>query len=284
MLAHAILIGLATLAPATTAPGDTTFTVPAGAKVEIVSPSGDIEVRAGGGREARVLADGESDRVRVRRSGNVVRIEPLFFRYEDDADLVIRLPADVSIDIQGGSGDITLAGFRTAITIQALDGDIEVDGGGAVSIHSVDGDVRVVDATGPVAIEMGDGDATLVGVGGPIIVHGIDGNITVLRGDASEVALATVSGDLRYDGRVYADGDYELATHDGDVTFAIGEGIGARVSVLTYDGALIPSFPLQLQGSVGSIAEFTLGSGSARVQLESFDGDIHLIRPGERSP
>lgn len=283
MLAHAILIGLGSLVPAA-APGDTIFTVPPGAKVEIIGAHGDIEVRAGEGREARVLADGEADRVRVSRSGNVVRIEPRVRRWEDDADLVIRLPADVSIDIQGGSGDVTVIGFRSAITIQALDGDIDVDGASALAIHSVDGDVRVTDAAGPVTIEIGDGDATLMRIGGSIAVHGIDGDITILDGDAAAVALSTVSGDLRYDGRVYADGDYELATHDGDVTFAIGEGVGARVSVLTYDGALIPSFPIQLRGSLGSMAEFTLGDGSARVQLESFDGDIRLIRPGERSP
>jgi DUF4097 and DUF4098 domain-containing protein YvlB len=283
MLAHAILIGLGSFVP-TAAPADTTFTVPSGAKVEIINVRGDIEIRAGSGREARVLADGESDRVRVARSGNVFRIEPRSRRWEDDADLVIRLPADVSIDVQGGSGDVIVAGFRSAVTVQALDGDIDVDGATALAIHSVDGDVQVSDASGPVTIEMGDGDAALARVGGPIVVHGIDGDITILQGDAAEVVLSTVSGDLRYDGRVHSDGTYELATHDGDVTFAIGEGVGARVSVLTYDGALIPSFPIQLRGSVGSIAEFTLGSGSARVQLESFDGDIHLIRPGERSP
>lgn len=280
MLTHAILIGLGSLAAS--APADTTFSVPRGAKVEIANPAGDIDVRAADGREARVLADGQSRGVRIYGSGDVIHVEPTFTRMGDDTDFEIRLPAGVSLDIQGGSGDIQVVGIHGSVVIQALEGDVHVDGAEAVAIHSVDGDVSVTDATGPVTVDAGDGDAVLTRVGGPITVNGIDGDVTVREADAREVTLATVSGDLRYDGRVYANGDYQLATHDGDVTFAIEEDVGARVSVLTYDGSLIPSFPLQLRGSVGSVAEFTLGNGSARVQLESFDGDIHLIRPGER--
>jgi len=282
MIGHAIFIGLASIV-GTTAP-DTTFAVPPGGTVVIVTAHGDVEIRPSEGREASVLADGESRGISIQRTGEVTRIMPTFARMGNDADLEIRLPVDVSVDIQGGSGDIRVIGLRAAVTIQTLDGDIEIEGATAVSVHSVDGDVTVTDATGPIAINAGDGDISLTRVGGPLAVNGIDGDVTVRGGDASEVSLATVSGDLWYDGRIYAGGEYVLGTHDGDVTFAMGEDVGARVSILTYDGSLSSSFPLQLRGSVGNIAEFTLGSGSARVQLESFDGDIHLIRPGERSP
>ncbi len=281
----AILITLAGGALLGTAPipvGDTTFTIPAGTRLIIENREGDIEVIGTDGREARLLVDGESREADIYRSGSVIRIRP--GRRWEDADLTLRVPRDVEIEIDAGEGDIRVRGFERGVTIETLEGDVEVAGAGAVSAHSVDGDIDIRDVVGPVSVNTGDGDTRLENVGGPLSVQGIDGDIIVRGARASEVVLSTVDGDVWYEGTVDPRGEYELATHDGDVTFAIPEGAGAQVSVYTWDGSLLPSFPIELRGTLGSVAEFTVGSGSARVQLESFDGDIHLIRPGERTP
>ncbi len=68
------------------------------------------------------------------------------------------------------------------------------------------------------------------------------------------------------------------------MTFSVPEGSGLTVSIATFDGSLHPSFPVTLRGGIGQLTEFTIGDGSARVELETFDGDIYLIRPGERTP
>lgn len=261
---------------------DTTFTIPAGARLIIENRSGDIDVVGTDGREARLLVDGESHGADVYRSGSVVRVRS--GRRWDDADLTLRVPRDVEIEIDGAEGDIRVRGFERGVTVETVEGDIEIDGAGAVSAHSVDGDLAIRNVRGPVSVNTGDGDTRLERVGGPISVQGIDGDIVVVEARASQVVLSTVGGDVWYEGTVDPGGEYELATHDGDVTFAVPDGTGAQVSVFTWDGSLLPSFPIQLRGTLGSVAEFTLGSGSARVQLESFDGDINLIRPGERSP
>jgi len=259
------------------------FQIASGARVSIRSPEGDIRVRAVSGREGRARLDSgeDEDLVTVRRSGNSITIEPM---YGDGGDMLVSLPGDVSLEVVGLDGDISIVGFSNEITIETFDGDVDVDGAGVLSIRTVDGDVQVRNVARSAAVDFGDGDVHLTGVRGPVAVNGVDGDITVQDADSRQVAIATISGNLWYDGRVYDGGEYQLGTHDGDVTFAVPQGVGATVSVLSYDGALIPSFPLQMRGSVGSIAEFTLGDGSAHVQLESFDGNIHLIRPGERSP
>lgn len=282
MLATLILLAGGALGALPAPAHDTTFTIPAGARLVIENRSGDIEVVGTSGREARLLVDGESRGADIYRSGSVVRIRP--GRRWEDADLTLRVPRDVEIEIDGGEGDIRVRDFDRGVTIQTVDGDIQVDGAGAVSAQSVDGDLTIRRVRGPVSVNTGDGDTRLDDVGGPLSVQGIDGDIIVVGARASEVLLSTVGGDVWYDGTVDPRGEYELATHDGDVTFAVPDGTGAQVSVFTWDGSLLPSFPIQLRGTLGSVAEFTLGSGSARVQLESFDGDIHLIRPGERSP
>lgn len=268
--------------PVPTSAGDTTFAIPSGSRLVIQSSAGDVDVVGTDGREARILVDGEPRGARVSRSGSVFRVAARG-RY-GDADLTLWVPSDIEIDIQGSEGDIRVTGLSAGVTVQTVDGDITIDGVGAVAAHTVDGDVRIHAVPGAVAVNVGDGDIHLERVGGPLVIESVDGDIVVLGAEAASASLSTVGGDVWYEGTVARGGTYELATHDGDVTFAIPEGTGARVSVFTWDGTLHPSFPIQLRGSLGSITEFTLGSGGASVRLESFDGDIFLVRPGERTP
>lgn len=52
---------------------------------------------------------------------------------------------------------------------------------------------------------------------------------------------------------------------------------GARVSVATFDGEFVSDFPVRVERFRGGRAfEFTLGDGQARIEIEVFDGEIHL--------
>ena len=53
------------------------------------------------------------------------------------------------------------------------------------------------------------------------------------------------------------------------------------VSVSTFNGDFSACFPVQLTGKTKHRFNFTLGSGSARLELESFSGDIKICRPGQ---
>lgn len=282
MISALVVLGLGAFAPPPPAP-DTTFVVPRGARIVIEHREGDITVVGTGGREARVLVDDDERGAQVRESDDTIHIgarRP----WDDTGDLFVWVPEDVDVSIQGLDGDVSVVDVRGDVSVETIDGAIEIAGTGSVRIGSVDGDVALTDITGPVTIAMGDGDAWLDGVSGDIAVHGIDGNIIVLDGDARALTLSTISGDVWYDGAVYDDGEYSLGTHDGDITFSLPENVGAQVAVSTFDGSLRPSFPVQFRGGRVRASQFTIGDGSAKIALEAFDGDIFLIRPGERSP
>ena len=268
---------------AATSPGarDTTFVVPEGARIEIEHRDGDIRVMGADSREARVVLDDDDGRIRVQSSDGTIRLGT---SGGGGADLLIRLPEDVEVSVTGHEGDITVAGIvRGAVTVRTADGDVEIDGAGSVSVATLDGDVTISNA-GSATISVTDGDVWLDQVAGSISVSGIDTDVVVTNTDTRAVAVTVVDGDVWYDGAVQADGGYSLSTHDGDVTFAVPENAGARISVSTFDGELVPSFPIQFRGGRLRGGEFTVGDGSAAVTLKSFDGDILLIRPGERTP
>ena len=173
------------------------------------------------------MEDEDDAGISLRHRGDAFEIRPAY----GDGDMIVELPADVTLEILGGDGNIVIRGFRGSIVAETFDGDVVVDGGTVVTVHSVDGDVSIRNVSASVTVDMGDGDAHIRDVDGPIVVNGIDGDVVVENADARAVVLNTISGSLWYEGRVYEGGEYELATHDGDVTFAIAEGVGATISV-----------------------------------------------------
>ena len=279
-----MLTTLLIAAGALTAPiADTTLQIPRGAHIVIEHISGDIDVIGVNGREARVTIDGASRGVRVSRTGDTYHIGAGRI-WDDGAELVVRIPSDVSIEVHALEGDIRVFDVEGDVQVATIDGDVEVEGTGPVTVHTADGEVRLAAISGDVTVATADGDTWIKGVAGAVTVHGIDGDIVVMDADASSVMLQTIDGDVRYEGEVYDGGHYSLSAHDGNVTFALPERVGAAFEISTFDGALQTSFPVRFRGGPLRSAEFTVGDGSAHVELQTFDGDILLIRPGERAP
>jgi DUF4097 and DUF4098 domain-containing protein YvlB len=76
-----------------------------------------------------------------------------------------------------------------------------------------------------------------------------------------------------------------LTTHNGTIGLAVPDKANATLSVRTYRGGFRSSFPVK-RDDQNEKRRFTMtfGSGSARVELESFNGSIALRRPGDPEP
>src|SRR5438094_27709 len=108
----------------------------------------------------------------------------------------------------------------------------------------------------------------------------VNGDITLRRIESSNAEANTVNGDITYDGTIKDGGRYRFATHDGSLRVSVPEKANVAVSVSTFNGEFNSCFPVQLTGKAKHRFNFTIGSGSARLELESFDGDIKICRPG----
>ncbi len=93
---------------------------------------------------------------------------------------------------------------------------------------------------------------------------------------------ASVDGDILWDGDIRDGGRYSFVTHDGDVVVGVQEGANVKVSVASFDADFEVDFQVDLEPGAHEEKRFSfvLGSGSARIELESFDGSIHLTRRG----
>jgi hypothetical protein len=92
-----------------------------------------------------------------------------------------------------------------------------------------------------------------------------------------------VNGEVTFNGTIRDNGAYRLGTHNGDIRVGLGGANNATVFVRTFQGDFTSDFPVQLPEGQNARSgskrfNFTLGSGSARIELQSFGGDIVLAR------
>jgi DUF4097 and DUF4098 domain-containing protein YvlB len=166
--------------------------------------------------------------------------------------------------------------------VETVQGEIVVEGGeGLVSLQSVEGRVALRGAKGRIEVHSVNEDLLIAASSGDVTAETVNGEIVLERVDATGLAASTVNGDIEYDGPLRNGGRYALSSHNGDLTLTVAEGTNAAVSVSTFNGEFESEFPVTLtEARKGKRFSFTLGSGSAQVSLESFQGSIRLVRPG----
>jgi hypothetical protein len=172
-------------------------------------------------------------------------------------------------------GNITIKGGRGAVKAETVEGKVIVEGiKGRLEASSVNDLIRVEDATGEIAVETTNGE------------------ITLSRIQSSMVEANTVNGNITYDGIIADDGHYTLSTHNGDIVVAVPQQSNLTLDVRTYNGSFNSELPIKGNAPPrrGGHALYTLGSGSARMELESFGGSIKVRdarnapRSGKRRP
>ncbi len=198
-------------------------------------------------------------------------------------DFDITVPQDMALTLSGTYTEIEVDGVRGAINAETVDGSIDVTGGsGIITLHSVQGSVTLADATGRVEVNSINESVELSNVSGQIKAETTNGNMTLMGIKSSSVEAITINGDVEYDGTITDGGTYSLSSHNGDITVSVPEGANVTLSVATANGDIDASFALPFRGTREKHRyTFKLGSGSARMEAESFQGDINLRRPSE---
>ncbi|MBA3259257.1 MAG: DUF4097 family beta strand repeat protein [Gemmatimonadales bacterium] len=265
---------------------DSTVPVERGLRLDVNAYGGEIAVQTWGRNAVRVES-GPTDRARVEisRSGTTLDVRVESRRGPPEmVDLQITVPDWMALDLSGVYTDISVVGTRGPVSAETVQGEIKVEGGsGLVSLQSVQGGVSLTGAKGRIEVHSVNQDVEVIGSSGEITAETVNGSVTLSRVDASSVSATTVNGDVEYDGPVRNGGRYSLSSHNGDLTLVVAQGTNASVAVSTFNGEFESDFPVTLTDTrKGRRFSFTLGTGSAQVTLESFQGTIQLVRPGPR--
>lgn len=261
--------------------GDTTVAVTRGMRLELNQHQGSITVRTWDRSSVQVSATG-SDRItpRVVVTRSVVRVTGAGHRHgPEETDFVLTVPRWLDLDLSTNQGDIRVDGSEGRLNLHSVEGDVEVQGGRElVSVQTVEGLVTVRGARGRIEVNAVEGDLRLTGVSGSIRAQSVDGDVTMEDVDLTELDVNTVDGDISFRGPIRPSGRYRINTHDGDIVVNLTQDLDAVVSVSTFDGNFEAGFPITITGTNKRQFRFTVGSGAANLDLESFDGNIYLRR------
>jgi DUF4097 and DUF4098 domain-containing protein YvlB len=171
-------------------------------------------------------------------------------------------------------GDVDVENVEGTITIRNVVGN--------VSVESVSGSVTLENVRGNVSASSTNQGLHITRARGNIEAETTNGSIVMREIDSSHVSANTVNGICEYDGTVREDGRYYLGAFNGQITMSVPERASASITARTVNGKIVTAFPVSLRRSTENRVSFTLGTGSARIELESHNGSIHLIRPHGR--
>jgi DUF4097 and DUF4098 domain-containing protein YvlB len=263
---------------------DSTIPAQKGQRLEVSAFAGDISVKTWDRSAVRVEADpGIRTRIEIDRSATSIVVRTEARRGAPGmVDMVVTAPSWMPVSLSGVNTHMSVIGARGPVTVETVQGDVNVEGGdGLVSLESVQGSVSLKGAKGRLELNSVNEDVSLSNSSGEVNAETVNGSIALSRVDASSVTATSVNGDLDYDGTIRSGGRYAFSTHNGDIMVTVPPGSGAAVSVSTFNGEFASEFPVTLtETRKGRRFSFTLGDGSAQMTLESFQGEIQLVRPG----
>src|SRR6266446_3820733 len=282
-LAAAMLVALG---GASQRQSDTTIAVPAGASLSVNNVGGGITVHGWTENRVKVHAEtGRRGRVEVSLVGNTVVVKASSREGAPSVmDVDITVPQSMALSLSGTYADITVDGVQGPISAETVNGEVNVRGGkGNITLHSIQGAVTLADASGRIEVNSVNEDVELTNVSGEIKVETTNGSVMLMGVQSASVDAGTINGDVVYEGTVKDGGSYSFGSHNGDITVSIPEGANVTVTTATANGDIDASFALPLQPTpTGKHRKtFKIGSGSARMELESFQGDIAMRRPQE---
>ena len=282
---------------------DQTVPVTKGMRLAVSNFAGSITVRTWEKDAVRVEAEHSNrDRITVRPTEAVLRVGASSEHGPSrTVDFTLTVPRWMPIGLNGTYVDIDLEGMQGEVSAETVGGDVRLKGGsGTVTLKSVEGIIEVEGSKGRIVLNTVNEGVFVRDAAGEITAETVNGDLLLERIDSNSVDVATVNGDVTYDGAVRDGGTYRFNTHNGDVEMRVPDQINASVFVRTYRGDFDSHFQVQVPAAAASEDEddadrrrrerrnrrfnFTLGTGAARIELESFGGDISLLKRSQIPP
>jgi len=267
---------------------DQTVPVTRGTRLMVDNQAGEVVIHTWNQDSVRVMAR-HSPRMRVNirptDAGLVIRASSSNGP-SGSVDYDITAPAWMPMRVEGHYTFVTVDGAQNEVSVKSVRGDIIVKGGtGSVTANSIEGRITVEGARGKINVSSVNEGIRITGASGEIAAETTNGDISMVRVESASVDVASVNGNIVYEGTTADSGRYRLTTHNGDITMIVPETANAIFSVRTYNGefsgaGLALKGPPRSEVNRGRRVEYTLGNGSADVELESFGGAIRLRRAG----
>lgn len=195
--------------------------------------------------------------------------------------LLLQADADVRAEDVGElhvlgacNGDLRFNGGRLAV--DAVSGDVRLNGAGDIRLGSVHGDLWAEKITGSLQTGRVAGDARLSGVAGPAALAALSGDLRA-DGLAGGLAAPQVRGDVVLHGPFSPAESYTVSA-DGDIHVHLPDEADVRLSVRAT-GRIRSDVPLTPAVDGTPVFSATVGQGAGQIILHG-RGDLRITRAG----
>jgi DUF4097 and DUF4098 domain-containing protein YvlB len=272
--------------------------------VDIENVSGDIVITGGGGTDVRIDA---TKRVRNPRDGQARallqelqidiaerarRIEirtrhPRVRTTMSEVDYTLAVPNGVDVVVKTISGDVRVSNVRGELHAEAISGDVALVSVGQVrGVKTVAGNIDIADTEGDITASSINGDLILRdSKGRNLALDTVSGDLRLTQMNFERATLSSVNGDIDFVGRLAKSGRYEFSTHSGDIRLTPVNSSGFDVEANTFSGDVMSEYVMKATRTepgpgrgLNRQIRGSFGDGSAAVTLRSFAGDITIVR------
>jgi len=202
---------------------------------------------------------------------------------DSDSDLVLRVPRMVALDVSVVSADANVTGVAgKTLEVASVSGSVGVTSGVPdVDVNSVSGDVTF-DNSGTTMtrahLQTVSGNINAKGLAGHVKVETVSGDMVVSAGAVQDLEAGTVSGDANLTFAPASHASVKLESMSGDLRVHLPSSVSAHIEATTFSGGIDSDFgkvKTQEMGP-GSSLDAQAGSGDARINAQSFSGNIEL--------
>ena len=273
---------------------DTIVQADGASRLELEVFQGEVMVRTWD-RDAVQVKTGSSDSpsIEVHRSGQTLSVGVDMERgrrFAHGVDFDITVPRGFDLNIEGVALAVDIQGAQGRIEVTTVHGPITVHGGmESIALESVNGPIHVEGARGDLEITGVAGGVTILDCIGDVFAQSFGGALTLQGITSTDVEAGTVGGTLRYEGDIADGGRYNFGSHGGQIWLSLPDNINAQVDILTLAGDVDVDYPgvdarptrgEGIPGLKNKELRFELGNGSARIEVETFGGTVHILRQG----
>jgi DUF4097 and DUF4098 domain-containing protein YvlB len=238
-------------------------------RLEVDIVAGEVRVRVGPpGVVSLTIETNDASQIEVTQTGDTVSVhKPWGWSGRRRQVLVhAEVPEGADIVVSATSAEIRLDGSFGATKVHTVSGDITVGTIDRGEVDSTSGDVKL-HTTGTLEASTISGDVTVGHVRGRLKASLTSGDLRADRVDGN-AEVATMSGDVAI-GRCDGD-DIAIRSVSGDLRLALPGGIRVEPDIATVSGkAVLPSTPA---------APTTGERRRVRLRLRTVSGDIRLER------
>jgi hypothetical protein len=240
-------------------------------------------------------------------------------RYSAWIDYTIEVPYSFSVSASTTSGEVRVSNLKGGVDVSATSGDVSIRAvGGDSSAKLTSGDLEIVDVGGDLSVSATSGSVVVDNVKGRLELNGTSGDFRatrigkdadvrlvsgdlLLEGCSGSVSFRAASGDAvirEVDGGVDAStssGDiqvliipvgkrsFSLSTSSGDIelSFVPVADFGFQLDVRTSSGSIEGDLPIRVTRADRRRLQGVVGSGAARVDIETASGDITITESNQ---